>query len=146
MTQESFRNWQTQSIQQKQTSYALLLGLSGAALAFAISQLSSRTEYIGFWHSLLFQLSAAAHLLSMTAGVAFSLNRVRDFDLTSQIARTRETDPTAPRLASMRKRVRRWGRITRTLFVTQAFAFTLGTVLLLAFVTIRYSHILYWSY
>ena len=57
--------------------------------------------------ALTFHLTAITHLFSMTMGVAFSLNRIGDFDLTAKIARVRESEPKAPRLKSMRSTVRR---------------------------------------
>jgi hypothetical protein len=143
MPLESFRHWQSVAIKQKQTASALLLGLSGAALAFSVTQLAGASTYIGACQSLLFHLSAAAQLISIACGIAFSLNRVRDFDLTSNIARTRENQPSAPRLKNMRERVRRLGRITRTLFMTQSVSFFVGAVFFVAFVMVRHARILY---
>jgi hypothetical protein len=117
MPQESFRRWQAEAIKQKQTASALLLGLSGATLAFTVVQVTGKSMYIGFEQSLTFHLTAITHLISMTLGVAFSLNRIRDFDLTATIARVRESEPRAPGLRNMRNTVRRWGRITRRLFL-----------------------------
>lgn len=143
MAQESFRRWQTESIKQKQTASALLLGLSGAAVAFAIAQLAGKSAYVGCWSSVAFHLAAAAHLISMASGIAFSLNRVRDFDLTSQIARLRESDPKSTRLTGMCARVRFWGRITRRLVVAQVVFFGLGMLFLLWFVLLHYRNALY---
>lgn len=143
MSQESFRRWQAEAIRQKQTASALLLGLSSAVLAFAVAQLTGKFAYIGFWQSLLFHLTAVFHLVSIASGVAFSLNRVRDFDLTAQVARTREYEPRAPRLRTMRQLVRRWGRITRQLFVTQVTSFVLGMAFFVGFVLARYRDVLY---
>ena len=120
MPQESFRRWQAEAIKQKQTASALLLGLSGATLAFSLSQLTGKSAYIGCWQSLALHTTAITHLFSMTMGVFFSLNRIRDFDLTAMIARVRESEPNAPRLKNMRNTVRRWGRTTRRLLVAQA--------------------------
>src|ERR1700680_4366813 len=79
MPLESFRRWQSEAIKQKQTASALLLGLSGAALAFSVTQLGGASTYIGTCQSLLFHLSAAAQLISIASGIAFSLNRVRRY-------------------------------------------------------------------
>lgn len=143
MAQASFRRWQSLAIQQKQTTSALMLGLSGAALAFAVSQLTAAASYIGFWPSVLFHLAAVSNLVSIASGVAFSFNRMRDFDLTSWIARTRELTPESARLGSMRHRVRQWGRITRRVFLIQALFFGGGILALLGFVIWNYRHILY---
>jgi hypothetical protein len=143
MSQESFRRWQAEAIKQKQTASALLLALSGATLAFSVSQLTGKPTYIGFWQSLAFHTTAITHLFSMTMGVLFSLNRIRDFDLTAMIARVRESEPKAPRLKNMRNTVRRWGRITRGLFLAQALSFVLGMTFFVWFVLTRYRCFLY---
>jgi hypothetical protein len=143
MAPDSFRRWQAQAIVQKQTASTLLVGLSGAMLAFSISQISDAKAYIGFWQSLLFQLSAGLNVIAIAAGIGFTLNRVRDFDLTSTIARTRETEPSATELTSMRRNARRLGKITRNLYLTQCLTFLLATVLFLGFVIVRYQRILF---
>src|SRR5437867_793515 len=96
MAQGSFRRWQGRSLDQKSNTSSLLLGLSGAGLAFAVSLLASQHTYIGCLRSFLFHIHAIAQLFSIGAGVLFSINRVRDFDLTAKIARLREEDPNAP--------------------------------------------------
>lgn len=143
MSLESFQRWQSEAIKQKQTASALLLGLSGAVVAFCVTQLAGTVTYIGAWQSLLFHLSAGLQLVSMAAGIAFSLNRVRDFDLTSKIARTRTNEPSAPRLQRMRQKVRQLGQITRSLFMIQSLSFTVGAIVFLVFVMARHSHVLY---
>ena len=120
-----------------------MMGLSGAALAFSTSWLDEATVYIGGAQSTLFHLHGVAQLLSVAFGVAFSLNRVRDFDLTSQIAKAREKNPTAPSLKSMRATVRRWGRITRRLYFWQGATFVLGAIAFVGFVLTRYATVLY---
>jgi hypothetical protein len=143
MAQESFRAWQGRAIDQKQSASAMMLGLSGGALAFSVSLLSGHNTYIGCIASGLFQVDAVAQLLSIAAGVAFSLNRVGDFDLTSQIARARERDPTSLVLKDMRAKVRRRGRITRRLYLLQGVAFVVGALAFVAFVTVKYRNVLF---
>lgn len=143
MAFESFRSWQSRSIDQKQSTSSLLLGLSGAALGFSVSLLASQSGYIGFWHSLAFHIHCVAQLLSVAAGIAFSINRVRDFDLTAQIARQRELNAAAPALKTMRATVRRWGRMTKRLYVIQSVGFVLGAMAFIAFALLRYGSVLY---
>lgn len=143
MAQESFRYWQSQSINQKQTASSLLIGLSGAALGFSVSLLPSGTAYIGCMDSVLFHINAATHLLSLVCGIGFSLNRVRDFDLTAQIARKREINPQQSSLKDMRDTVRRWGRITKRLYFWQRLLFGVGAIAFTVFASLRYAHVLY---
>lgn len=143
MAQESFRHWQSQSINQKQTTSSLLIGLSGAALGFSVSLLPTGTVYIGYVASALFHINAATHLLSIGCGISFSLNRVRDFDLTAQIARKREINPKQSSLKEMRNTVRRWGRITKRLYFWQGLLFVVGAVAFTGFAVLRFAHVLY---
>jgi hypothetical protein len=143
MAQRSFQKWQARAIEQKHNTSSLLLGLSGAALGFSVSLLGKQTGYLGFLESVAFQTHVFAQLISIGAGVAFSTNRVRDFDLTSSIARAREKNPSASSLASMRARVKKFGRITRRLYFTQIVTFIVGALAFLAFVIAHYRHVLY---
>lgn len=143
MTQESFRNWQARSIEQKQNTSALMIGLSGGALGFSASLLSSETSYIGCTQAVLFHAHSILQLLTIASGVLFSFNRVRDFELTAQIARLREENNKAPALKLMREKVRCWGRITRRLFLLQGVSFIVGALSFVVFIACRYSHILY---
>lgn len=143
MSQDSFRHWQSKSIDQKQNTSSMLLGLSGAALGFSVSLLPESQTYIGCAASVFFHLCVAMHLASITCGVAFSINRVRDFDLTAQIARKRELTPNQPSLKKMRETVRHWGRISRRLYMWQAILFAVGALTFVAFAAIRYNPVLY---
>ena len=140
---DSFRNWQSRAIDQKQNVSSLLLGLSGAALGFSVSMLSGQQTYMGKAQSVVFHLHSIVQLGSMAAGIAFSLNRVRDFDLTSQIARLREKTPGSPSLASKRDKVRRLGRMTRRLYYAQAISFGVGALAFMAFALLRFGNVLY---
>jgi hypothetical protein len=143
MALESFRHWQSRSIDQKQAASSLMMGLSGGALAFSTSLLDDATIFMGCTQSTLFHLHGGAQLCSLALGVAFSINRVRDFDLTSQIARARERNPQSPSLQSMRATVRRWGRVSRRLYFWQGLTFVLGALAFVGFVLTRYAAVLY---
>jgi len=143
MASDSSIRWGSEARKQKQIASALLLALSGGALAFSVARLPEPQVYLGFWQSFLFHLQAIAQIVSITCGIAFSLNRVRDFDLTAKIARKRENEPKSSLLGPMRETVRQWGRITRWLFLVQAVAFTVAMITFVAFVLVRYRHILY---
>jgi hypothetical protein len=143
MAQESFRHWQSKSIDQKQNASSLLLALSGAALGFSVSLLPASSSYVGCVGSICFQLCILTHLISIVCGVAFSVNRVRDFDLTAQIVRKRDLTPNQPSLKKMRATVRRWGRISRRLYMWQGISFVLGALGFVVFAVVRYLPTLY---
>ena len=143
MAKRSFQAWQERAIEQKRNTSSLLLGLSGAALGFSVSLLGKQTTYMGLLSSIAFQVHVIAQLASIGAAVAFSINRVRDFDLTSTIARVRKKNPSAPSLGAMSDRVKKFGRITRRLYRIQIVAFIIGALAFLAFVIAHYHHLLY---
>ncbi|MFC3552485.1 hypothetical protein ACFOLC_15885 [Lysobacter cavernae] len=143
MTQESFRHWQGKSIDQKQSASTLMFGLSAGSLAFTASLLDGVTAYIGCFQSVLFHLHGAVQVCSIGAGVLFSLNRVRDFDLTAQVARKRENNHVDPALKAMRETLRKLGRITRRLYFFQGISFVVGVLLFLWFVLVRHGAALY---
>lgn len=120
-----------------------MLGLSGGALAYSVTLLNKATGYIGDAQSVLFHADCLLQLVSIATGVWFTLNRVRDFDLTSQIARLRERKPECAQLETVRDRVRRLGRRTRRLFWSQGLTFILGAAAFMAFVMVHYSHVIY---
>lgn len=143
MAQESFRHWQAKSIDQKQSASALMLGLSAGALAFTATLLGKADTFVGCFQSVLFHLHGAVQVCSIGAGIFFSLNRVRDFDHTAQVARKREKDRSDQSLPSMRANLRRWGRITKRLYNIQGISFFVGTLLFLWFILLSYSSVLY---
>jgi hypothetical protein len=143
MAQESFKRWQQKSIEQKQTASALILAFSGSAIAFSLNLISGKILFIGVMQSTLFHIQAVSFVVSIVAGTTFSLNRVRDFELTAQVARIREKEPRSPKLSDMRSTMRRLGRITRRLYTTQIISFIVGAVTFLILMAVWYSGALY---
>lgn len=120
-----------------------MLGLSAGALAFTASLLAEAKGFIGCYESILFHLHGVVQVISIGTGVLFSLNRVRDFDLTAQVARKRERDANGQSLSTLRKTLRRWGRLTRRLYFVQGLSFLIGVILFLWFVLLSHSELLY---
>ena len=143
MAEDSFRRWQSAAIGQKQTASTLLLGLSSAMLAFSVGQIKDATAFLGFWQSVVFHVSAVLNVLVIASGVGFALNRSRDFDLTSRIARTNELDESDPVLSDMRGEARQLGRLTRKLYFAQGVLFVFATISFFAFIFLRYRYALY---
>lgn len=143
MAYESFRSWQSKSIEQKQTASALMFGISAAALGFLIALVSDAVEYIGIWSSIFFHLTTLALLASVASAVLFTLNRVGDFDLTAKIAREREKNLKSNQLAGLRVRSKKLGLITKKLYAAQIVSFLLGILFLLVFVVIEFNEVLY---
>jgi hypothetical protein len=143
MSTDSFRNWQARSIEQRQASSTVMLGLSGGALAFSASLLDGQNCYIGYSTSVLFHFHGALQILAMGAGVWFTVNRSRDFALTASIARIRGKNAKDSKLPVLRAKVRKLGTISRRLLFTQGILFLSAAALFIALVMVRYSHVLY---
>lgn len=116
---------------------------SGVILGYSITLLPSDMTYIGFSFSLFFQLNALLHILSLICGVLFTFNRVRDFDLTAQVARKREQDKNDSSLKELRAKVKKFGGITRRLYAGQVILFSIGSIIFIVLLILIYSPALY---
>lgn len=143
MAYESFRAWQARSIDQKQTASALMFGASGGALAFSVSLIDPHGAYIGCLESWIFHVQAFFHVGALTSAAAYTLNRVRDFDLTARTAREREKNQAAATLKAYRANSRRLGRISKRLYAAQTILFGLGVLTFLLFVLLHFRKALY---
>ena len=143
MTTEAFRNWQARSIEQRQASSAVMLGLSGGALAFSATMLDGQACYIGLSTSILFHLHGAFQALSVGAGVLFTINRTRDFAITASISRLRGKDPRDPKLLPLRESARKLGIRSKRLLFAQGILFFLATIVFIGLIGFRYRHALY---
>ena len=139
---ESFIRWQGRYLEQRQNASSVMLGLSGGALAFSASLISDEKYFIGLWPTLTFHGVALLQTLSIAAGVFFTINRVRDYGVTTQIARIRRKEQ-LDSLPALRSEQRRLGRITRGLYSAQASLFLAGTLFFIAFCLTRLSPALY---
>lgn len=143
MTGDPFRQWQRMAIEQRGGASSLMLGLSGAALAFSTSLLTSeKPEFIGFWSSVAFQVHAVLQLISMGCSVSFNLNRLKDFHVTMKIARDRD-ELCEDEVRGLRATSRRLGSRTLVLFTWQCWSFIASMVFFLLFSVIRLSRLLY---
>jgi hypothetical protein len=139
---ESFIRWQGRYLEQRQNASSVMLGLSGGALAFSASLISDETCFIGQWPTITFHGVALLQTLSIAAGVFFTINRVRDYGITTQIARVRRLKQ-QDSLQSLRTEQRRLGKITRGLYSAQASLFLAGALFFIAFCLTRLAPALY---
>lgn len=143
MSGDAFRNWQARSIEQRQASSTVMLGLSGGALGYSASLVDEVASYIGYHASVLFHLHGGLQLLAMLLGVWFAVNRSRDFALTAQIARIRSKNPRSPALGPLRDKVRSLGATSRRLLFWQGVLFLAAAALFVALVLVKNSNALY---
>ncbi len=132
----SFVRWQGITIAQLTFAINVILGFSGAALAFG-ANLLIREEFqpVG-WARCAFVGSLVALLLSIGLGVWCVVNRLRDFRATTQAARKREAGASPEDIEPLRTLYTRLGRRTWVLFWWQIGTFLVGVCLVVASVTI----------
>lgn len=121
---ESFIRWQEISRSQLSAVSSLLLTLATALLAFNSALLLDEkiSNCYGFWFAIaaLFSLS-----LSVVSALWCAINRLRDFRMTAQIARSKVSDGLGN--DALRNQSREAGRFTWCLFWAQTWLFGLGT-------------------
>lgn len=123
---ESFIRWQNITIQQLGSVSNLILVLSTGLLAFQTPLLLQNKLN----HCFSFTLSISSLfilLLSVIIAVFCALNRLKDFRLTAQIARKRETNEDE-NLDEMRNQSTSLGACTWVLFNIQIWSFTAGAI------------------
>jgi hypothetical protein len=137
MHRESFARWQSTTIQQLGYSINLVLALSTASLGFAFA-LARDGDFQGHcWAKTLSSMSLLLFTLSVSLGIAVTLNRLCDFRKTTQIALDREswlTDGVSDidsKLSERRRQVRRLGDWTWRLFYGQVVTFGAAIILLI---------------
>ncbi len=127
---DSFIRWQGRTIEQLGYALNVILSLSVATLGFEMSILLSK-EFEKFrWQNCLF-ISVAFLILSVALGIFCTINRLRDFRITTDIARKRENDMSDPKLTPLRKLSCTLGKRTWVLFWSQIMTFGIGVLLLI---------------
>ena len=120
---DSFIRWQSTTREHFSSTSNLVLGLATGLLAFHSSLLFD--QKLTHAHAFAFGI-AGIILLSVSVGLALwcTINRLRDFRLTTQIARKREKGETD--LGALRRKSNSLGKITWSLFWGQIGMFGLG--------------------
>ncbi len=123
--QESFVRWQKVTLKQLGYVANLLLALATGLLAFQSNLLLRRdlASCCAFGFAI-----ASVFLLTLSVGFAIwcSVNRLRNFRLTMQIARRRERGETGKELQQLRDKSSSLGEITWKLFWFQISLFAIG--------------------
>ena len=127
---ESFIRWQERSIQQLGFVNNLLIGLSTAIFIFQIKVSFDQTISLPNTIFCLFFISIIFIFLSITFGCITAWIRLKDFHLTSKIARKREKNK-RDSINTLRERSKSLGSATWTLLTIQAIFFIFGQILLM---------------
>lgn len=89
----SFVRWQAITIAQLTFAINIVLGFTGASLAFGVPLLVDGRLPSYTWARYVFAFSLVVLLISMALGVWCVVNRLRHFRTTAQVARKRERRP-----------------------------------------------------
>lgn len=125
----SFIRWQSITIAQLTYAVNLILGFSVATLAFQVTLLLNKEFIPVSWQKCSFSISIMLLLASVALGVWCVINRLRDFRLTTKVARQREKGATEEELVPLRSIYRAIGRKTWGIFRWQVGTFSLGILL-----------------
>ena len=119
-----------------------MLGLSGGALAFSASLISDKDLFIGYWQSFAFHGVALSQTFSIGAAVLLAVNRVRDYGITTRIARVNRSEDRAS-LPALRALQGAFGARRRLLYYWQSALFLIGAISFILFCLLQLSPVLY---
>lgn len=125
----SFIRWQSITIAQLTYAVNLILGFSVATLAFQVTLLLNAAFVPESWQKCSFTLSLVLLLVSVGLGLWCVINRLRDFRITTKVARKREKGALESELEPLRDVYRALGRQTWGIFWWQVGTFSLGVLL-----------------
>jgi hypothetical protein len=126
---ESSIRWHDHTTQQFGFALNLILGLSVAALGYELSFLEKNPS-LNCWQIACSLLSLVSLFLSTTLGLICTVNRLRDFRATTDIAKRRENGESGLALLPDRMFVRTLGKRSWILFEGQIWSFGVGILLL----------------
>ncbi|WP_018277070.1 hypothetical protein WKI13_15270 [Teredinibacter turnerae] len=128
-SQDSFIRWQAITISQLTYALNLILGLSVATLAFQVSLLLNKDFCPVSWQKITFPISMLLLLSSVAFGLWCVINRLKDFQITTKIARKRESGATKEELQTLRDFCTKLGKRTWGIFWCQIGTFGTGVFL-----------------
>ena len=129
-SQESVVRWQSITIAQLTYAVNLVLGLTIASLGFAVTLLANEDFAPVSWQKWVFSLASLSLLVSTGLGIWCVINRLRDFRLTTDIARKRSKSSSEDDITDKRKKSRGLGNTSWRLFRCQIVAFGIGVFFL----------------
>lgn len=138
----SFIRWQTITLNQLTYAVNLILTLSIGTLAFSMSLLRDKDFTPEGHNQCLFVCATVSILLSIGFGIWCVINRLRDFRVTTKVARMRERDKPADEIAISCHVLlyEALGRQTWRLFWTQIILFGSSIVLYTLCILCTFQH------
>lgn len=145
-----FAKWQLLTIEELGKTISLFLGITIAVVGFQVSMVTSSKEGYDFGcNKFSYILSLIVLLASIASGLMASINRLVDFRLTTMLINkkiAREFDSKIKdskikirgeakiEIEELKKRIRRLGRNTWSLFIFQLSLFSLGLIIFMSYI------------
>lgn len=124
---DRFVRWQANTIGQLSYTINLVLGLSIAALGFGISLLLDGRFNPVLWEKYFFTQSLILLIVSSGLGIWCTINRLRDFKITTKIVKKESEENSKEEVESLRKLSDCLGKKTWRIFWWQIGIFSAGT-------------------
>jgi len=138
MATEQFLRWQRYTIEQLTFALNLLLGVSGASLAFGISLLRDEAFSLSGYSRWAFSIGLVALAFSVFVGCAAVVSRLLDFRFTERAVRADERLDSEAGVYRYRSKV--LGELTWRLFWLELVSFSVGIVGLMVGFYSKYTH------
>lgn len=139
---EAKTDWQGRAMNQLQGPSSLGMALSGGAVGFSTSILTT-DAYVGFWTSMAFQMHAGLQFLSVAAGVAFILCRLKRNDVGFMLRSAQRDNAPAHEVEQLGRRLHRLTTITRLSIYAQIALLSAGGVSFLWLMILHFQRALY---
>ena len=121
-----FIRWQQITISQMGYTINLILGLAIASFGFSLNILFENKIIFSCFTKTLFICSLIFQIISIGFGLWVVINRLKDFRITTQIARLKDSEYTNSEAESKRQFSIKLGERTWCLFRIQLFSFGIG--------------------
>ncbi len=137
---DKYIRWQGVCIAQLSYSINLILTFTVAAIGFEVTLLLNNDFIPTSWQSCLFSISLLSLLASGAFGIWCTVNRLRDFRATANIANLKRKKEEADKINELRALTDNLGKKTWGIFWWQIGSFALGILLLVISVTFTVSN------
>ena len=137
---DRFIRWQGRTIEQLGNLLNLILGLSTTIMGFLINAISNSTLILSCWDKYFYLLSLGFSFLSIGFSIITNIIRLQDFRLTASIARRSEKNETSYDLEADRRRTKKLGKQTWSLFYILMIFFSVSIILTIVFFLRIYSN------
>ncbi|MFA6414633.1 MAG: hypothetical protein WC217_02085 [Candidatus Paceibacterota bacterium] len=129
---DRFVRWQQLSISEMGKTISLFLGIAFATIGFVVSQLIS-ADFIfrNYWDKFLFSFGSVVLLAHIVVSLILTLNRLKDFKLTTKVVRVKQNEKSTSAIADLREELEMISNKTRCLFGCSLWLFGIAELLII---------------